>query len=41
MQGHVEDDDQGGHAFEAITCTACGEVHLVNPKTGKLLGEGD
>ena len=25
VQGHVEDDDQGGHAFEAITCTACGE----------------
>ncbi|MGA9080927.1 MAG: hypothetical protein WB390_00605 [Pseudolabrys sp.] len=41
VQGHVEDDDKGGHAFEAITCTACGEVHLVDAITGKLLGEGD
>ncbi|MGB7618672.1 MAG: hypothetical protein WBM06_17100 [Pseudolabrys sp.] len=40
VQGHVEDDDKGGHAFEAITCMACGEVHLVDAITGKLLGEG-
>jgi len=24
--------------FEGVICLACGGVHLVNPKTGKLLG---
>lgn len=33
----VKDSDQ----FEAIACTACTRVHLVNPKTGKVLGADD
>ena len=28
------EDDQ----YEAITCTACQAVHLVNPGTGKIVG---
>jgi hypothetical protein len=28
-----------GHAFESMTCTACGRTHLVDPKTGKVLGD--
>ena len=26
--------------FEAVECTACRRVHLVNPKSGKVAGEG-
>ena len=40
VQGWVADDsskpDDG--AFEAISCDACGQVHLVNPKTGRTIG---
>jgi hypothetical protein len=25
--------------YEAMTCIACGRVHLVNPPTGKTPGE--
>jgi hypothetical protein len=32
------DDDAPDNEFEAITCQACGRLHLLNPKTGKLLG---
>jgi hypothetical protein len=31
----VRDDTE---TFEAVTCTACSRVHLVNPKTGRVLG---
>ena len=43
VQGHVpEPTDEGkGEQFEGITCLACKRIHLVNPKTGKLLGERD
>ena len=27
--------------FEAITCIACEQLHLVNPETGKVAGEDD
>jgi hypothetical protein len=26
-------------AFVGVTCLACGSVHLVNPTTGKTVGE--
>jgi len=26
--------------YEAVTCSACGRIHLVNKLKGKLLGEG-
>jgi hypothetical protein len=25
-----------GEVYEAVTCNACGRVHLINPKTGKI-----
>jgi ribosomal protein S27E len=37
VQGHVADDLIGSDTYEAVTCTACGRVHLVNPKSGKVL----
>jgi hypothetical protein len=42
VQGYTVDEtiapDQD--AYEPVTCLACKLVHLVNTKTGKLLGEG-
>jgi hypothetical protein len=26
------------NAYEPLTCLACKQVHLVNPKTGEVLG---
>jgi hypothetical protein len=34
-------DDPTEHSdgmYESVTCHACGQVHLLNPKTGKTLG---
>jgi len=31
----------GEDAYEAVTCVICRRVHLVNPATGKVLGEDD
>jgi len=31
----IDDDD----AYESVACLACTKVHLVNLKTGKVLGE--
>jgi hypothetical protein len=30
-----------GEVYEAVTCLACTRTHLVNPKTGRVLGAGD
>ena len=40
---HWLDDDQDGpeNEYEVITCLACTRLHLVNRKTGKLLGQDD
>jgi hypothetical protein len=40
VQGWIADDPTDGEAdtYEAMTCTACTRVHLVNPKTGKVVG---
>jgi RNase P subunit RPR2 len=26
-----------GETYELVTCTACGWIHLINPKSGKVL----
>jgi hypothetical protein len=26
-----------GEYYEPVTCTACGRVHLINPKSGEVL----
>lgn len=36
--GSTERDDD---RYEAVTCDACAREHLVNPKTGKVLGHED
>jgi hypothetical protein len=42
VQGWVSDDPSpDDDSFRAVTCTACTRVHLVNPKTGKVLAEED
>jgi hypothetical protein len=40
VQGWVADDPTVREQafYEAVTCTACAQVHLVEPKTGKLVG---
>jgi hypothetical protein len=37
VQGWTDNDpsETSEHTFESITCHACGQVHLVNPKTGR------
>jgi hypothetical protein len=38
VHGHVADDlISGSETYEPVTCTACGGIHLINHKTGKLL----
>ncbi len=34
----TEDDD---NTYQTMTCLACAAVHLVNPKTGRVLGGDD
>jgi len=35
-------DDRGEPTYEPVTCAACSRLHLVDPKTGRVLGaEGD
>lgn len=40
VQGWMADDptDLGDNTYETVMCTACTRLHLVNPKTGKILG---
>jgi hypothetical protein len=42
VQGWLADDPSEASdddAYEAVSCTACTRVHLVNPKTGVVLGD--
>jgi hypothetical protein len=41
VQGYVADASTEGDSYQSITCHACTGVHLVNPSTGKVLGEDD
>jgi hypothetical protein len=43
VQGWVADDptESDDDGYEAVTCLACRRVHLVNPKTEKVLGEDE
>ena len=38
-----EDDDEDAPAneYEVVTCKACARLHLINRKTGKVLGQED
>jgi hypothetical protein len=37
VQGWIADEPMNGEAYEPVSCIACGRVHLINPKTGKIL----
>ena len=40
IQGYVAEELQDdADTYELITCPVCGQVHLVNPATGKVLGQ--
>jgi hypothetical protein len=39
VHGRVADQLIDGETYELVTCTACGSIHLINHKTGKLLEE--
>jgi len=42
VQGWIADDPtEDEDRFEPVTCLACTRVHLVNAKTGKVLGDYD
>jgi hypothetical protein len=43
VQGRIAGDPTkyDDNTYEAVTCGACRGVHLLNPKTGEILGEGD
>jgi hypothetical protein len=36
-----EPAEQAHPTYEPLTCTACTRVHLVDPKTGRVLGADD
>ncbi len=33
--------DRPGEEYVGIECLSCGDMHLVNPRTGKVLGHAD
>lgn len=42
VQGYVADDASEDEVdFHPMICPACTRTHLVNPKTGKVLGAAD
>jgi hypothetical protein len=40
VQGWTAETPAANDYFEAIPCTACQHVHLVNAATGRVAGEG-
>jgi len=42
-QGWVADDptERDDNAYQPVTCLICPRIHLVDPKTGKVLGSDD
>lgn len=39
VQGSANDGDAEIESVVSQTCLACGQVHLVDPRTGKLVSE--
>jgi hypothetical protein len=33
------DDHEDNRVYESVTCLACGTVHLVNARTGKMIND--
>ena len=40
VQGHLTEPlpEEDSATYQAVTCTACARLHLVNPKTGSVAG---
>jgi len=38
IQAWTDAAPNGDDVFEMVTCTACQQAHLVNPKTGEVVG---
>ena len=36
-----DDEDAPDNEYEAVMCKACARLHLINLKTGKVLGQED
>ena len=43
VQGWSAEDvtDEDAEIYEAVQCTACAQLHFVNPRTGKVLSKPD
>jgi hypothetical protein len=43
VQGWVADDgsDEPGETYETVNCQACRQMHLVNPRTGRVMRSED
>jgi hypothetical protein len=41
VHGHVANDPIGSDTYKPVTCSECGQPHLVNVKTGELLEEAE
>jgi hypothetical protein len=41
VQAVAADDPEEDDTYVQVTCLACAQLHLVNPKTGKVLGAED
>jgi hypothetical protein len=43
VQGWMADDpiQPETQSYEAVTCLACGGVHLVNPASGRTIDDGE
>jgi hypothetical protein len=37
----ADDISADADRYEATTCTACRQIHLVNPATGKVIGNDE
>jgi hypothetical protein len=35
---NASEDEDHGEIYERVTCTAYGRLHMVNPRTGEVLG---
>jgi len=41
VQGFTAEAVSDDNIYQSMTCIMCDRVHLVNPATGKVLGEHD
>jgi len=42
VQGYAaEEVSDDPNTYESVTCLACRQVHFINPKTGRVIGEDD